>query len=145
MLLFLLQPKLLLLDRRATFGRLFNTTKNGSNTLDRNGDHHNKIATKLPSIVPSKKPTKVSYTVTHKCFIKSLEARFEKVSIILLGLLIIKLSIIFAFARVSHKIINPIKIPIWVKNINVLFLRLLFRSEERRVGKECRSRWSPYH
>ena len=23
--------------------------------------------------------------------------------------------------------------------------RLAFRSEERRVGKECRSRWSPYH
>ena len=22
---------------------------------------------------------------------------------------------------------------------------LRFRSEERRVGKECRSRWSPYH
>ena len=22
---------------------------------------------------------------------------------------------------------------------------LLTRSEERRVGKECRSRWSPYH
>ena len=27
---------------------------------------------------------------------------------------------------------------------NVLF-NLLLRSEERRVGKECRSRWSPYH
>ena len=27
-------------------------------------------------------------------------------------------------------------------NINVY---LLCRSEERRVGKECRSRWSPYH
>src|SRR3712207_7573971 len=28
-----------------------------------------------------------------------------------------------------------------------LFLRFLgaLRSEERRVGKECRSRWSPYH
>src|SRR5689334_23530645 len=26
----------------------------------------------------------------------------------------------------------------WVK-------RMLSRSEERRVGKECRSRWSPYH
>jgi len=25
------------------------------------------------------------------------------------------------------------------------FLWQLFRSEERRVGKECRSRWSPYH
>ena len=21
----------------------------------------------------------------------------------------------------------------------------IYRSEERRVGKECRSRWSPYH
>ena len=28
-------------------------------------------------------------------------------------------------------------------DIPVLGLR--FRSEERRVGKECRSRWSPYH
>ena len=26
-----------------------------------------------------------------------------------------------------------------------LVCRLLLRSEERRVGKECRSRWSPYH
>src|ERR1035438_7834530 len=26
-----------------------------------------------------------------------------------------------------------------------LSAHLLFRSEERRVGKECRSRWSPYH
>src|SRR2546430_8026117 len=24
-------------------------------------------------------------------------------------------------------------------------MRSLLRSEERRVGKECRSRWSPYH
>ena len=23
--------------------------------------------------------------------------------------------------------------------------KIKFRSEERRVGKECRSRWSPYH
>ena len=26
-----------------------------------------------------------------------------------------------------------------------LVLAFLSRSEERRVGKECRSRWSPYH
>ena len=25
------------------------------------------------------------------------------------------------------------------------FSENLIRSEERRVGKECRSRWSPYH
>ena len=24
-------------------------------------------------------------------------------------------------------------------------VKKFFRSEERRVGKECRSRWSPYH
>ena len=26
-----------------------------------------------------------------------------------------------------------------------IFLIIVPRSEERRVGKECRSRWSPYH
>ena len=29
--------------------------------------------------------------------------------------------------------------------IAALLLLALLRSEERRVGKECRSRWSPYH
>src|SRR5260221_14678178 len=32
---------------------------------------------------------------------------------------------------------------IWRGEIMVYWLRR--RSEERRVGKECRSRWSPYH
>src|SRR5260370_19963109 len=30
-------------------------------------------------------------------------------------------------------------------NVRVVTKRLDLRSEERRVGKECRSRWSPYH
>src|SRR2546422_10700307 len=29
--------------------------------------------------------------------------------------------------------------------VNVLDVATATRSEERRVGKECRSRWSPYH
>ena len=29
--------------------------------------------------------------------------------------------------------------------LKVLPDKLIDRSEERRVGKECRSRWSPYH
>ena len=29
--------------------------------------------------------------------------------------------------------------------VNTLFVLDEPRSEERRVGKECRSRWSPYH
>ena len=28
---------------------------------------------------------------------------------------------------------------------NILTMLSCVRSEERRVGKECRSRWSPYH
>ena len=30
-------------------------------------------------------------------------------------------------------------------NANPIWLAATTRSEERRVGKECRSRWSPYH
>jgi len=32
-----------------------------------------------------------------------------------------------------------------VDPVRPLVLAALARSEERRVGKECRSRWSPYH
>ena len=34
--------------------------------------------------------------------------------------------------------------PLSEKSLNAIIDRVL-RSEERRVGKECRSRWSPYH
>src|SRR2546422_6160774 len=36
------------------------------------------------------------------------------------------------------------KIPSWRRNGSALS-ECDYRSEERRVGKECRSRWSPYH
>ena len=29
--------------------------------------------------------------------------------------------------------------------VDIKYISMLTRSEERRVGKECRSRWSPYH
>ena len=32
-----------------------------------------------------------------------------------------------------------------VKDEITLYGNIEIRSEERRVGKECRSRWSPYH
>ena len=31
------------------------------------------------------------------------------------------------------------------KFCDVIRSQIVYRSEERRVGKECRSRWSPYH
>ena len=30
-------------------------------------------------------------------------------------------------------------------DMDIRYCARMFRSEERRVGKECRSRWSPYH
>src|SRR2546423_15551897 len=32
-----------------------------------------------------------------------------------------------------------------IEGFTFFALVICFRSEERRVGKECRSRWSPYH
>ena len=32
-----------------------------------------------------------------------------------------------------------------VEKSHLFNIILVLRSEERRVGKECRSRWSPYH
>src|SRR5258707_13991711 len=35
--------------------------------------------------------------------------------------------------------------PIGPYDLQIAAIALTHRSEERRVGKECRSRWSPYH
>ena len=43
---------------------------------------------------------------------------------------------------------NKLKGMIWLRGQATLANKSVFlttRSEERRVGKECRSRWSPYH
>jgi len=32
-----------------------------------------------------------------------------------------------------------------IADVDILITAMNIRSEERRVGKECRSRWSPYH
>ena len=62
--------------------------------------------------------------------------------------------------NVNFKLVYPIAIrmPEWFEKKNIFFflstmsdfkkkakLLNMPRSEERRVGKECRSRWSPYH
>ena len=40
---------------------------------------------------------------------------------------------------------NDIKTAMKAKDKETLAVLRQLRSEERRVGKECRSRWSPYH
>ena len=44
--------------------------------------------------------------------------------------------VIQTFQRLSVKV---------SKDVEEFFVNFAGRSEERRVGKECRSRWSPYH
>src|SRR3712207_9437824 len=39
----------------------------------------------------------------------------------------------------------PVLSGVAVERVERLGTRFAVRSEERRVGKECRSRWSPYH
>ena len=51
---------LIITGPNAILGKLFNTTKNGSDTFDRNFDHHNIMAIITPNIAPDKNPTIVS-------------------------------------------------------------------------------------
>ena len=47
-------------------------------------------------------------------------------------------------AWLDYRFYNPLRIQIG--QFKVPYIRQnIIRSEERRVGKECRSRWSPYH
>src|SRR5258708_22943259 len=46
----------------------------------------------------------------------------------------------FVIRKTTARMVKPIKAVNWMT-----FIATLMRSEERRVGKECRSRWSPYH
>ena len=63
-----------------------------------------------------------------------------------------------SYLKAEYKTLGAAKAALtrYRKKLNVLYLELKAsdytwdhdkadRSEERRVGKECRSRWSPYH
>src|ERR1035437_67139 len=54
----------------------------------------------------------------------------------------------FHFDQADNPLVQTTKVKtireIWADNCDVEW-QILRRSEERRVGKECRSRWSPYH
>jgi len=62
-------------------------------------------------------------------------------AIVLLVLVLLVLSL--RAARRSARMAEPLAQQLAALGQNVQALGL--RSEERRVGKECRSRWSPYH
>ena len=52
----------------------------------------------------------------------------------------------FPFSEiVDHLSVELLRFPDLVWNLAEKWKHSAVRSEERRVGKECRSRWSPYH
>src|SRR3712207_5407202 len=84
------------------------------------------------------------------------QCRLLKEIIVLKGMELIKLHGIYTELSLNTRLENKTLIPFIghhlngylthiVENITAKLLYKQFRSEERRVGKECRSRWSPYH
>ena len=61
---------------------------------------------------------------------------------LILVLLVIQVLFLFTIFRWFEEFLPHIYGGVVIFN---LFMVLYLRSEERRVGKECRSRWSPYH
>src|SRR5256885_16537059 len=49
------------------------------------------------------------------------------------------------FAEPAYTQVPDVILDHMMADLNEAELKVLLRSEERRVGKECRSRWSPYH
>ena len=47
-------------------------------------------------------------------------------------------------SRICEDALTAVSMAFPLQNI-IIAIAVGFRSEERRVGKECRSRWSPYH
>ena len=61
-----------------------------------------------------------------------------------IGKLLLKLALPTVAAQMINMLYNLVD-RIYIGHIPNVGVSALARSEERRVGKECRSRWSPYH
>ena len=56
-----------------------------------------------------------------------------------------KLAMLWGLLAVGAGIIIPLFAQPHIQSYTFHATFTMIRSEERRVGKECRSRWSPYH
>ena len=112
---------------------------------------------------PDEKSKKVFHPITGHEFFEECAAQYDSFGVVRLGesrdfdeffklfdkaLVRSSLSTIFVFEN-TFPISKAASIPDYEEHKNALKetrdSRISWRSEERRVGKECRSRWSPYH
>lgn len=108
----------------AIFGRLFSTTRYGSITRDKNGDHQRITASSPPNAAPSRKPISVSVTVTPMCISRLLDAKFAMVFRIRDGWLMTKLSIIPIRAKISQTATSTTNMEMRITT-TAAFLRLI--------------------
>ena len=85
-----------------------------------------------------------------RVFSRSLPVEMEKLGINTVGIIVL-ISVFMGMIMTMQTVMNT-ENPMLPRYSTGLVLRdtlllefSLTRSEERRVGKECRSRWSPYH
>ena len=111
-IVFMFAPVIMIrIGPNATFGREFNTVRQGSNTFDKNGLYHNIIANCIPNIDPNMKLVIVSYVVINMWLNKLLVLyRFIIVLNISVGDDVINVFIIFLSDRYCHNSIIDISI-----------------------------------
>src|SRR5690554_5162014 len=76
-----------------------------------------------------------------KVFMGEVDAERQKLSVYRMELLGAEVETVSSGTKTLKDAMNE-AMRHWVTNIDDTYY---VRSEERRVGKECRSRWSPYH
>src|SRR3712207_9463139 len=75
------------------------------------------------------------------CLIFKLAPSVCRMTFPILASLLVRLVVLLPFQLLRLSLATPSR---WTPLALSVFLHCV-RSEERRVGKECRSRWSPYH
>src|ERR1039457_4035708 len=84
----------------------------------------------------------VLYGIIGALFGLALESRDPSLRMTLIGVLV-GLGWYYLSFAILWQNINPL-IPLYTHRVPMMAGHALYRSEERRVGKECRSRWSPH-
>src|SRR2546430_1320530 len=64
---------------------------------------------------------------------------------LIVAAIVVVLRVIVERAGAPAAVSNLLSVAALTTVLGPLYFALQIRSEERRVGKECRSRWSPYH
>ena len=96
---------------------------------------------------PLDSDSKASLVVSYGAFSSVLYASDGTMVVVNLLETVIDLDAIATNTRILKNLVQPAKLMCVVKadGYNHEAIPVRSRSEERRVGKECRSRWSPYH